>query len=359
MAVFNSINPLSWTTSISSPPSFRFSPHSYQGFESKRLTLWCFSGENAADQSSKEKQLVVSVTGATGFIGRRLVQKLQQEKHQVRVLTRSKYNAQQIFPANKFPGIVLAEESDWKDGIQGSNAVVNLAGLPISTRWSPEIKKEIKESRIKVTSKVVEVINSLQADVRPDVLVSATAVGYYGTSETRVFDEQSPSGNDYLAEVCREWEASALKVNKDVRVARIRIGVVLGKEGGALAKMIPLFMMFAGGPIGSGRQWFSWIHVDDIVNLIYEAISNPAYEGVINGTAPNPVRLAEMCEHLGNAMGRPSWLPVPDFALKAVLGEGATVVLEGQKVVPTRAKELGFSFKYPYIKDALKAVLSS
>ncbi|KAH9620450.1 hypothetical protein KSS87_011850 [Heliosperma pusillum] len=338
MAVFNAINPLSWTTSVSSSPSFRNSTHS-QGFESKRLTLWCSSGENASGESSKEKQMVVSVTGATGFIGRRLVQKLHQ--------------------ANKFPGIVLAEESDWKDSIQGSSAVVNLAGLPISTRWSPEIKKEIKESRIKVTSKVVELINSLKADVRPDVLVSATAVGYYGTSETQVFDEQSPSGNDFLAEVCREWEASALKVNKDVRVARIRIGVVLGKEGGALAKMIPLFMLFAGGPIGSGRQWFSWIHVDDIVNLIYEALSNPAYEGVINGTAPNPVRLAEMCQHLGSAMGRPSWLPVPDFALKAVLGEGATVVLEGQKVLPTRAKELGFSFKYPYIKDALKAVLSS
>ncbi|KAK9677791.1 hypothetical protein RND81_11G167400 [Saponaria officinalis] len=358
MAIINSINPLSWTNSISSLPSLHFSTPS-QGFESRRFRLLCFSGENASDQLAKEKQMVVSVTGATGFIGRRLVQKLHQEKHQVHVLTRSKNNAQLIFPVNKFPGIVLADERDWKDSIRGSNAVVNLAGMPISTRWSPEIKKEIKESRIKVTSKVVEVINGLQADERPNVLVSATAVGYYGTSETRVFDEQSPSGNDYLSEVCREWEASALKVNKDVRVARIRIGVVLGKEGGALAKMIPLFMMFAGGPIGSGRQWFSWIHLDDIVNLIYEALSNPAYEGVINGTAPNPVRLAEMCEHLGNAMGRPSWLPVPDFALKAVLGEGATVVLEGQKVLPTRAKELGFSFKYPYIKDALKAVLSS
>ncbi|XP_021738733.1 epimerase family protein SDR39U1 homolog, chloroplastic-like [Chenopodium quinoa] len=358
MEVFRATNPLSWTTSISKPPSFHISSNS-QGFETRKLSLWCLSKENGSDPSSKGNQMVVSITGATGFIGRRLVQRLQEDKHQVRVLTRSKSKAQQIFPVNKFPGIVVAEEPQWKESIRDSNAVVNLAGTPISTRWSSEIKNDIKESRIRVTSKVVELINDLQPDSRPSVLVSATAVGYYGTSETQIFDEKSPSGNDYLAQVCREWEASALKVNKDVRLVRIRIGVVLGKDGGALAKMIPLFMMFAGGPIGTGKQWFSWIHLDDIVNLIYEALVNSSYEGVINGTAPNPVRLGEMCQHLGNALGRPSWLPVPDFALKAVLGEGATVVLEGQKVLPTRAKELGFSFKYAYIKDALKAVLSS
>ncbi|KAI5388373.1 variant 2, Epimerase protein SDR39U1 chloroplastic [Lathyrus oleraceus] len=122
--------------------------------------------------------------------------------------------------------------------------------------------------------------------------------------------------------------------------------------------MIPLFMMFAGGPIGSGNQWFSWIHLDDIVNLIYEALSNPSYKGVINGTAPNPVRFSELCEQLGHVLGRPSWLPVPDFALKAVLGEGASVVLEGQRVVPTQAKKLGFAFKYSYVKDALKEIIT-
>lgn len=231
--------------------------------------------------------------------------------------------------------------------------------MPISTRWTPEIKKEIKESRIRVTSKVVDLINSTTVELRPSVFVSATAVGYYGTSETQVFDETSPSGNDYLSQVCREWEGKAVEVDKDVRLALIRIGVVLGKDGGALAKMIPLFMMFAGGPLGNGRQWFSWIHLDDLVNLIYEAIKNPSYKGVINGTAPNPVRLQEMCDQLGQVMGRPSWLPVPDFALKAVLGEGATIVLDGQKVLPTKAKELGFSFKYPYIGDALKAIMAS
>nr|XP_016449373.1 PREDICTED: epimerase family protein SDR39U1 homolog, chloroplastic-like [Nicotiana tabacum] len=290
--------------------------------------------------------------------GQSLLLVLNADKHQIRVLTRSRSKAQSIFPVKDFPGLVIAEEPEWRNCIEGSTAVVNLAGMPISTRWSPEIKKEIKQSRIRVTSKVVDLINNSQDDDRPKVLISASAVGYYGTSKTRVFDEQSSSGNDYLAEVCREWEGAALKVNKDVRLALIRIGVVLGKDGGALAKMIPIFMMFAGGPLGSGNQWFSWIHLDDLVDLIYEALSNPSYKGVINGTAPNPVRLAEMCEQLGSVLGRPSWLPVPEIALKAVLGEGASVVLDGQKVVPTRAKELGFPFKYRYIKDALKAIMS-
>lgn len=344
---------LAWSNSISS--SLHISPP--QAFPVNACTrrvirIRCFS------DSQKEDQMIVSVTGATGFIGKRLVQRLHSDNHRVRVLTRSRSKALSIFPAKDYPRVVIAEEPEWKDSIQGSTAVVNLAGLPISTRWSPEIKKEIKGSRIRVTSKVVDLINGLQKDVRPKVLISATAVGYYGSSETQVFDEQSPSGNDYLAEVCREWEANALKVNEDVRLALIRIGIVLGKDGGALAKMIPLFMMFAGGPLGSGRQWFSWIHVDDLVNLICEALSNPSYKGVINGTAPNPVRLAEMCEQLGSVLGRPSWLPVPDIALKAVLGEGATVVLEGQKVLPTRAKELGFPFKYRYVKDALEAIMS-
>ncbi|XP_010263902.1 PREDICTED: epimerase family protein SDR39U1 homolog, chloroplastic [Nelumbo nucifera] len=348
---------LSWTSSISLPIHIA-QPPSIWGI--KRFRLFCLNNiKNVSDETQKDNRMVVSITGATGFIGKRLVQRLHADNHRICVLTRSKSKAQLVFPAKEFPGILIAEEPEWKDCIQGSNAVVNLAGMPISTRWSFEIKQEIKDSRISVTSKVVDIINNTQDDVRPSVLVSATAVGYYGTSETNVFDEQSPSGNDYLAEVCREWEARALKVNKDVRLALIRIGVVLGKDGGALAKMIPIFMMFAGGPLGSGKQWFSWIHLDDIVNLIYEALSNPSYKGVINGTSPNPVRLAELCEQLGKIMGRPSWLPVPDFALKAVLGEGATVVLEGQKVLPARATELGFSFKYPFVKDALKAILSS
>ncbi|KAI4300080.1 hypothetical protein L6164_033497 [Bauhinia variegata] len=350
MEISGTTRALMWSHNIS--PSLHL-PRPLSTNVTRRFRIWCVS-----DQTQKENQMIVSVTGATGFIGRRLVQRLHADNHTVRVLTRSRSKAELIFPAKDFPGIKIAEEQEWRDCIQGSTGVVNLAGLPIGTRWSSETKKEIKQSRIRVTSKVVELINSSPGDIRPKVFVSATAVGYYGTSETKVFDEKSPSGRDYLAEVCREWEATALKVNGDVRLALIRIGVVLGKDGGALAKMIPLFKMFAGGPLGSGNQWFSWIHLDDIVYLIYEALLNPSYKGVINGTAPNPVRLSELCDQLGTVLGRPSWLPVPDFALKAVLGEGATVVLEGQRVLPARAKELGFPFKYHYVKEALNAILS-
>ncbi|KAJ0077649.1 hypothetical protein Patl1_36562 [Pistacia atlantica] len=269
MEVMCRVSTLAWAHSIS--PSLHI-PQNLSRRETKRFRVWCAN----ADQTQK---MTVSVTGATGFIGKRLVERLQADNHQVRVLTRSRSKAQLIFPGKKlvstarvFPGLVIAEEPEWKDCIQGSTAVVNLAGMPISTRWSfrgkqCKIKKEIKGSRVRVTSKVVELINGSPEGVRPSVLVSATAVGYYGSSETQVFDEGSPSGNDYLAEgtanggvtlekkVCREWEGTALKVNKDVRLALIRIGVVLGKDGGALAKMIPIFMMFAGGPLGSGKQW--------------------------------------------------------------------------------------------------------
>ncbi|CAK9142088.1 unnamed protein product [Ilex paraguariensis] len=345
---------LAWTNSLYTSLHF---PPPFPRREVRRFRVCCLNDIDSA-QSEKGNQMTVSVTGATGFIGRRLVQRLHADNHGIRVLTRSRSKAQSIFPVKDFPRIVIAEEPEWKDCIQCSTAVVNLAGMPISTRWSPEIKKEIKTSRIRVTSKVVDLINGSPDELRPRVLVSATAVGYYGSSETEVFDEQSPSGNDYLAEVCREWEATALRVNKDVRLALIRIGVVLGKDGGALAKMVPLFMMFAGGPLGSGKQWFSWIHVDDMVNLIYEVLCNPSYKGVINGTAPNPVRLEEMCKQLGTVLGRPSWLPVPDFVLKAILGGGASVVLEGQRVLPAKAKELGFPFKYPCVKDALESILS-
>lgn len=333
----------------------------------RRFCCFCSSTSSAGDEVSSS--MTVSITGATGFVGRRLVHKLLSEDHKVCVLTRStsKNKAASLFPASTYPGVTIADkEGDWERCIRDSTGVVNLAGMPISTRWSPEIKREILQSRVNVTSKVVDHINTSTSTSSPEassngngpsVFVSATAVGYYGTSETDSFDESSPSGNDYLAHVCREWEGRARQVKQEhVRLVLLRIGVVLGKDGGALAKMIPLFMMFAGGPLGTGTQWFSWIHLDDLVDLIYESLRNPAYTGVINGTAPNPVRLSELCDRLGQVVGRPSWLPVPGLAIKALLGEGATVVLDGQKVLPARATQLGFSYRYPYVRDALKAI---
>jgi uncharacterized protein (TIGR01777 family) len=189
-----------------------------------------------------------------------------------------------------------------------------------------QVKAEIKKSRVGVTAKVVEAINAAPMELKPKVLVSSTAVGYYGTSETSAFDETSPSGKDYLAEVCREWEAAAQGLDGSTRLVLLRSGIVLDKDGGALAQMVPTFSISAGGPLGSGKQWISWVHRDDLVSLIMESLSNPAYEGVINGTAPNPVRVNEMCDRLGAVLGRPSWLPVPEFALRVLLGEGASVV---------------------------------
>ena len=190
------------------------------------------------------------------------------------------------------------------------------------------------------------------------MLVNASAIGYYGTSETAKYDETSPAGTDFLAEVCTAWEAAARDVkNSGTRLVILRLGIVLGQNGGALGKMLTPFSAFVGGPIGSGKQWFSWIHRDDVVKLIISAIINPKIEGVYNATAPNPVTMQDFAATLGSVMSRPSWLPVPDFALEALLGEGAIVVLQGQQVVPTKTIAEGFKFQYPTLQPALAAIV--
>ena len=303
----------------------------------------------------------VAITGATGFVGSRLVEKLNAARDQIIVLTRNPSKARRVFPASNFPNVEAVEYNaqsagSWQESLSGCDGVVNLAGEPISERWTPEHKKAILESRQKITKTLVEAIE--QANPRPSVLVNASAVGYYGTSETATFDETSPSGNDFLAQVCQTWETEAQKVKEaGVRLAIIRIGIVLG-NGGALAKMIGPYQFFAGGPIGSGRQWLSWIHRDDLVNLIIEALKRPELEGAFNATAPNPARMEQFSQTLGNVMSRPSWLPVPGFALDLLLGEGAKVVLEGQQVLPKKPQSVGFQYQYPELKSALTEIVS-
>jgi len=300
----------------------------------------------------------VAITGATGFVGRRLVERLQEQGHQPLILTRNPAAAQRAFPTLEIIAYTPTESGSWQQAIAGCDAVVNLAGEPIAeSRWTPKHKQEILNSRQLGTQKIVEAI--AQANPKPAVLVNASAIGYYGTSETATFDETSPAGNDFLAEVCQAWEAEAKKVkNAGVRLVILRLGIVLG-NGGALAKMIPPFKLFAGGPLGTGRQWFSWIHRDDLVNLILEALSRADIEGVLNATALNPVRMSELCQNLGKTLERPSWLPVPSFALEALLGEGAKVVLEGQQVLPKRTTSYGFKYQYPTLKQALEEILVS
>lgn len=303
----------------------------------------------------------IAITGATGFVGSRLVERLHKQGHQILIFTRNTTFARRVFPQEVFTNVEIVAytpttSGTWQDSIAGCDGVVNLAGEPIANkRWTPEEKQEIFNSRQLGTQKIVEAI--AKANPQPSVLVNASAIGYYGTSETATFDESSGSGTDFLAQVCRAWEAEAQKVKEaGVRLVILRFGIVLGL-GGALAKMLTPFKLFAGGPIGSGKQWFSWIHVEDLVSLIVQALTKPGMEGVYNATAPKPVRMNDLSQTLGQVMNRPSWLPVPGFALEALLGDGAIVVLEGQQVLPKRTLESGFEYQYPNLQPALKEIV--
>ena len=305
----------------------------------------------------------VAISGATGFVGSRLVERLHLQGHEVLILTRNVTSAQKTFPSAQFPKVEVVaytptESGDWQQAIASCDGVVNLAGEPIAEgRWTAARKQEILHSRKLGTQKIVEAI--AQANPKPQVLVNASAIGYYGTSEDATFDETSAAGRDFLAQVCSDWEAEAQKVvDAGVRLVILRLGIVLGK-GGALDKMVTPFKLFAGGPIGTGKQWFSWIHRDDLVNLIIQALTRPDISGVLNGTAPNPVRMNELSQTMGQVMNRPSWLPVPSLAIEALLGDGAIVVLEGQQVLPQRPLSYNFDYQYPTLKEALKDILSA
>ncbi len=295
----------------------------------------------------------VAITGATGFVGSKLVKKLLAQGDQVLVLTRNASKAQAQFPQAEVVQYRPLETGDWQKSIEGCNAVVNLAGEPIAEKkWTAEQKKIILESRELGTQKIVEAIE--QANNKPQVLISASAIGYYGVSETASFDEASPAGNDFLAEICQKWEAAAKTAS--IRTVVLRFGIVLG-NGGALAKMLPAFKMFMGGPIGTGNQWFSWIQVDDVVAMILAGLKDASMTGTFNATAPQPVKMKDLCGQLGAVMARPSWMPVPGFVLETMLGEGATVVLDGQQVLPKGLLDRGFKFQYPELPAALRACL--
>jgi uncharacterized protein len=299
----------------------------------------------------------IAIAGATGFVGSRLVEQLQAQGHQIVILTRSPEQASNRFGAAAVVGYNPLKSGEWQSAIDGCDAVINLAGEPIAEkRWTPAQKRVMLESRQVGTEKIVEAIE--KATNKPSVLINASAIGYYGTSETSKFDETSPAGSDFLAEVCTKWEAAAQAASASgTRVAILRLGIVLGENGGALGKMLAPFSAFVGGPIGSGKQWFSWIHRDDVVKLIITALTDPNMRGVYNATAPNPVTMTDFAQTLGTVMNRPSWLPVPNFALEALLGEGAIVVLQGQQVTPNNTLAQGFQFQYPTLKPALAAIL--
>ena len=291
----------------------------------------------------------ILITGGTGFIGTPLTNELRKAGHEVIVTTRRESDSNDMItwsPPDLIP----------PDIISTIDAVINLAGEPIAPqRWTEERKKSILASRIDTTRALVKSIEV--SDNRPKVMVSASAIGYYGPHDDDPVNEDTAPASDYLASVCLKWEAEAQKAEElGLRVVRVRIGGVLGKGGGLLMQMEGPFKAFAGGPLGSGEQWFSWIHRDDMVGIIKYAVENDSLSGPVNATAPNPVRNREFSKALGRALNRPAIINVPAFAVKLALGELASVVLTGQRVIPEKALEVGYKFKYTDIDEALAAI---
>ncbi|MEB3271185.1 MAG: TIGR01777 family oxidoreductase [Synechococcus sp.] len=300
--------------------------------------------------------------GCSGFVGRALVPYLLELGHQITLVSRRD---------NPLPGLIPdrctrlqldpADPASWqrqelRQALAAAAGVVNLAGEPIAEqRWTAEHRQLLLDSRLRCTASLVDALAALPA---PRVLVQASAIGYYGTSHEARFGEDSPSGNDFLAEICRRWEQAASGVPADCRLVTLRIGIVLGPDGGALGKMLPVFRLGFGGPVGNGQQWMSWIHRHDLVRLIATALEDPTYSGVYNAVAPEPIRMADFAAALGRSLGRPSLLPVPAPILQLLLGDGARVVLEGQQVLPTHLQTQGFRYQYPELSAALDAATS-
>lgn len=298
----------------------------------------------------------VVVAGGTGLIGQRLVDRLLSLGHHVTVLSRSTVASERSSdPTNRlaFDGY---DTGTWKSTIEQADAVVNLAGTNLgSWRWTSARKRSIIESRVRITRSIVDAMGSHHR--RPSVLISASAVGYYGHVAEGDVDETSPNGTDFLSEVCRRWECEALKATDlGVRVVTPRTGLVLDTGGGALPRLMLPMQLFVGGPLGTGQQWMSWIHIDDEINALLHLIENTTL-GAVNLTAPEPVRMKEFSAVLGRVLKRPSWAPVPAFVLKLILGEMSEMVLTGQRVVPKKLLESGFRFRYERLNDALRDLL--
>jgi uncharacterized protein (TIGR01777 family) len=303
----------------------------------------------------------IFVTGGTGLVGTRLIKHLLDRGDQVILLSRRADVVREKFSGC---GIVQGDPTTpgtWQAAVDGCDAVVNLAGRNVfDKRWNAAFKQELVESRVKSTQNVVEALRrkAQRADGAPKVLVNASAIGWYGPHGDEELAEESPPGNDFLAELCVQWEKAAHAVETaGVRCVIVRVGVVLDKEGGALAKLLLPFKLGAGGPVGSGRQWMSWIHHDDLVGLFLLGLDNAAARGPLNGTAPEPVTNREFGKALGAALHRPSFMPTPAFALRLVLGEVADVITAGQRVLPKRPLGLGYSYKFPTVDAALKNIV--
>lgn len=294
------------------------------------------------------------VTGATGFIGSALCAALLEQGHALTLLTRGSprdANTGTKRWLHWTPGTLR----DWDAALDGVDGVINLAGEPIAEKkWTHTQRRRIEKSRIDATHSLVQACAKVRQ--KPKFLINASAVGYYGSRGDETITENAPPGNDFLAFLCQAWEEEAQKAEElGIRVVRLRTGIVLGPGGGALTKMAAPFKFFMGGPLGSGKQWMSWIQLEDLLRLFLLGIENPLACGPINATSPNPVQNKEFSRALGKAIHRPCWAPVPAFLLKLALGEMAQMLLTGQRVVPAAAEKLGFQFRYPNLQEALEA----
>ena len=302
----------------------------------------------------------VVIVGGTGFIGRNVAPILAGHGHAVTILTRNRRAA-----SAAVGGDVHVREwdpSNWPsmaNPFQGQDAVINLAGASIAERrWTPSRKAVLRASRVETTRTIVAALSRLSDPVRPNVLINASGTGFYGLEPADGVDERQGPGNGFLADLCVEWEREAFKATDDgIRTVCLRIGMVLGKDGGALKNMLLPFKFFLGGPLGPGTQPVSWIHVEDLGRLVAAILEQPSYKGPINAASPHPVAMTEFCRQLGRALGRPSWLPVPAMALQIGLGELSTLLTHGQAVTPLVAQQLGFTFTYPDLESAFSAIL--
>jgi uncharacterized protein len=302
----------------------------------------------------------VLITGATGTIGLALADALTARGDQVVALSRDPERGQRVLGDG-------VEVHPWPDpegapppaeALAGADAVVNLLGEPVAQRWTDTAKQRIRDSRVRGTRAVVAALKELPADGRPRALISQSATGYYGPRGDAPLDEQASPGDDFLAEVVVAWEREAAAAESAMRVVRTRTGVVLSPSGGALAKMLPFFKLGIGGPVAGGQQYVPWIHLDDVVGVLVHCLDSEEATGPVNLTAPEPVTNAELSRALGHALGRPAVLPVPGMAVKLLYGEMAEIVTTGQRAIPARLRELGYSFRHPGIELALKDVLS-
>jgi hypothetical protein len=296
------------------------------------------------------------ITGASGFIGTLLCQQLLQQGHTLTLFTRAA-------PREPNTGVKRWHHwtpgtlRDWDTELDGADGVINLAGEPIAEKkWTATQRRRLEKSRVDATRVLVQ--GCAKAKQKPKFLINASAVGYYGPHGDDIITEEAPSGGDFLGQLCHNWEAEAKQAEHlGMRVVLLRTGIVLGRGGGALRKMVPPFKWFSGGPLGSGKQWMSWIHLEDQVRLILYLIENHQAAGPINATAPNPERNKDFSRALGKVLHRPSWMPVPGFLLRIGLGDMADMLLTGQRVVPAAAQKLGFEFRYPTLPEALRACM--